>query len=265
MAWPPKRISRSAQAVMQPCRLKPGTLRPLPLPSPFSAMETIITGRPYFSTRREATIPMTPWCQPLPHSSMTRSSVRPGSAASISSTAFSIFCSVSWRRALISFSRWARTAARAGSSHRTSCKAAAALSIRPAALSRGAMPKLTLSAVTGLPARPTSSSRAARPGRSVCCRCCRPALTMVRFSPVRGMTSAMVPMAARSLQNSSSSSGIQSSRAAQSLNATPAPHRSLKGLSSSSRRGSTTATAVGRTLGGRWWSVMTRSMPSEAA
>ena len=95
MGWPPKRISRSAQAVMQACRSKPGTLRPLPLASPFSATDTTITGRPYFSTSRDATMPMTPWCQPWPHSSMMRSSVRAGSAASISSTACSIFCSVS--------------------------------------------------------------------------------------------------------------------------------------------------------------------------
>ena len=153
---------------------------------------------------------------------------------------------------MTSFSWRARPAARAGSWQSTSCRAVTALSIRPAAFSRGAMPKLTLSALTVLPASPVSSSRAHRPGRWVCCRLCSPALTMVRFSPVRGITSATVPMAARSLQNSSSSSGIQFSKAAHSLKATPAPHRSLKGLSSSRRLGSTTATAWGSTLGGTW-------------
>ena len=43
--------------------------------------------------------------------------------------------------------------------------------------------------------------------------------------PVRGMTSATVPTAARSPQYSSISSGGQPSSAAQSLKATPAPHR----------------------------------------
>ena len=39
-------------------------------------------GRPVFSTRREATMPMTPGCQSLPQSRMTRSSRRSGSASS---------------------------------------------------------------------------------------------------------------------------------------------------------------------------------------
>ena len=88
---------------------------------------------------------------------------------------------------------------------------------------------------------------------------------MVRFSPVRGITSATVPMAARSPHCSSSSSGGQPSSAAHSLKATPAPERHLKGLSSSARAGSTTATASGSTAPGRWWSVTTTSTPSSAA
>ena len=51
--------------------------------------------------------------------------------------------------------------------------------------------------------------RAQKPGLSVFCSWRRPALTMVRFSPVRGMTSATVPTAARSPQYSSISSGGQ--------------------------------------------------------
>ena len=116
-----------------------------------------------------------------------------------------------------------------------------------------------------MPASPTSSSRAQKPGRSVFWSWRRPALTMVRFSPVRGMTSATVPTAARSPQYSSISSGGHPSSAAQSLKATPAPHRPLKGLWSSARRGSTMATACGRLSWGRWWSVMMRSMPRLAA
>ena len=46
MAWPPKRRRRSSQEAMQACRLKPCTLRPLPLPSPCSSMDTTMTGRP---------------------------------------------------------------------------------------------------------------------------------------------------------------------------------------------------------------------------
>lgn len=139
MAWPPKRRSRSAQEAMHSCRLKPCTLRPLPLPSPFSSMETTMTGRPVFSTRREATMPMTPGCQFCPQSRMTRSSKRPGSRSSSSCAALTISCSVSCRETLISVSRWASSAARSSSSQRTSCRAVTALSIRPAALRRGAM------------------------------------------------------------------------------------------------------------------------------
>ena len=44
-AWPPKRSSRSPQALMALCRLNPGTLRPEPLPSPFCTLITM-TGLP---------------------------------------------------------------------------------------------------------------------------------------------------------------------------------------------------------------------------
>ena len=45
---------------MQACKLKPCTLRPLPLHSPCSSIVTTITGRPVRSTSRDATMPMTP-------------------------------------------------------------------------------------------------------------------------------------------------------------------------------------------------------------
>ena len=46
IAWPPKRSRMSAQEAMHSCRLKPCTLRPLPLPSPCSSTDTTMTGRP---------------------------------------------------------------------------------------------------------------------------------------------------------------------------------------------------------------------------
>ena len=46
-AWacPPKRTSSGAQAALALCRLKPGTLRPEPLPPPFCTLITM-AGRP---------------------------------------------------------------------------------------------------------------------------------------------------------------------------------------------------------------------------
>ena len=55
-----------------------------------------------------------------------------------------------------------------------------------------------LSAAGSFSARPHSSSSAARPGRSVSRSSESPARTMRRLTPVSGMMSAMVPMAARS-------------------------------------------------------------------
>ena len=263
-AWPPQRSRRSPQAESAACRLKPSGARPLPRPSPFS-VEMTMTGRLKRSIRRLATMPMTPGCQPSPATTSTRSCRRAGSACRAASAAEAICCSVCWRWVLISSRRAAMPAAWSSFSHKSSLRSTAALSMRPAALRRGARPKLTVSAVTGRCAYPAVSSSACRPGRIVSCKMARPSCTMVRFSPCSGIMSAMVPSAASSPNISSRSPGAQSSSAAQSLNATPAPHRLLQGLSSSARLGSTTAAARGSVSPGRWWSVMTRSRPSSAA
>ena len=62
-----------------------------------------------------------------------------GCCSSNSSAALKICCSVSCRWALISLSLCASSSALSGSSQSTSCKAVTALSMRPAALMRGAM------------------------------------------------------------------------------------------------------------------------------
>ena len=89
---PPKRSSSSAQAHKAACRLKLVGARPLPRPSPFS-VEITMEGRPYFSIRRVATMPITPGCQPSPDTTITRSRTRAGSALSFSSAAAAICCS----------------------------------------------------------------------------------------------------------------------------------------------------------------------------
>ena len=89
---PPKRSSSGAQAHKAACRLKLVGARPLPRPSPFS-VEITMEGRPYFSIRRVATMPITPGCQPSPDTTITRSRTRAGSALSFSSAAAAICCS----------------------------------------------------------------------------------------------------------------------------------------------------------------------------
>ena len=53
-------------------RSKPGMLRPEPRPPPSPSSEITIAGRWWRSTRREATIPITPGCQPSPASDQRR-------------------------------------------------------------------------------------------------------------------------------------------------------------------------------------------------
>ena len=61
---PPKPSSRSLQFSSAANRLKPPQLRQLPLPVlPFRWI--IKLGREYFSDRRLATMPTTPWCHRL--------------------------------------------------------------------------------------------------------------------------------------------------------------------------------------------------------
>ena len=62
-----------------PSRSKPGMLRPDPRPPPSPSSEITTTGRWWRSTRREATIPTTPGCQPSPATTSpgaSRSSLR---------------------------------------------------------------------------------------------------------------------------------------------------------------------------------------------
>ncbi len=85
---------------------------------------------------------------------------------------------------------------------------------------------------------------------------------MVRFSPISGATSAMVPMAAifssESMEIFFPARRINSQ---QSLKATPTPASSLNGYSHPGCFGFSTAAASGSSPGGRWWSVMMTSMP----
>ncbi len=102
--------------------------------------------------------------------------------------------------------------------------------MRPAALMRGAKVKPMQEAVRLLPSAPASRMRALSPGRRVLASAWRPRRTMARFSPESCMTSATVPMAARSAYSlrtrSRSDPGVSASA---SFSATPTPARHGKG------------------------------------
>ena len=174
-------------------------------------------------------MPTTPWCHPSP-AMTTQGRARPGSWPMRSTQASKISSSMAWRVRLSWHRYSARASARRGSSVSSSSRAASACSSRPAALIRGARVYPTVTAVTGLPWAPASRSRAASPGRLVRDRASSPRVTMVRFSPVRAITSATVPTAARSAYRaktaSRSAGGV---RARISFRATPTPASSSKG------------------------------------
>ena len=222
-------------------------------------------GQEYFSLRREATMPTTPWCQrSLARTRALRSEVGRRPIWSMASAQMS--CSTLWRSRFSWQSSRANSSARPGSAHSRSSAARSASPIRPAALIRGERAKPTWTEERGLSERPASRSRAWRPAKSVWGRASRPQETMVRFSPSISITSAMVPMAARvQYRAKRASSRLSPPRASTSFSATPTPARCLKGYGQSGRWGFTTATALGRVSRHSWWSVTTTSMPRDRA
>ena len=152
-------------------------------------------GRWNSSARREAAMPMTPWCQPSLASTMGPSG---GLRRSSSCDCSQIPCSSSWRSRFMRQSSCARGTASAALAVSSSLAASSALPSRPAALSRGAMVKPTVVALTRLALPPHSFISAATPGRAWRSICSRPRRTIYLFSPVSGMTSATVPAPTRS-------------------------------------------------------------------
>ena len=186
-------------------------------------------GQAYFSLRREATMPTTPWCQcSLESTRALRSSL--GSRPIFSTASAQMACSTAWRSRLSSHSSLASSSARAGSEVSRRSAARSAAPMRPAALMRGESTKPIWMEVMGFPRRPASFKRACTPTKSVWGRACSPQETMVRFSPSMRMTSAMVPMAARvQYRANRASSRLSPPRASTSIRATPTPAKCLKG------------------------------------
>ena len=104
--------------------------------------------------------------------------------------------SVRCRSALSLSSFAAILEARKGSSVANSSTTSRAVSMRPAALIRGATRKAIEPALGGLAdENPATSRRAFRPKLRGLRNPSRPNLTKIRFSPTKGTTSAMVPIA----------------------------------------------------------------------
>ena len=153
------------------------------------------------STSLEATMPMTPRCQPSPPTTSTLWAPTSGSVSTIFRAARrcplplpAAGCS---RRSSCSAS--ARASSAIASSTASSSRAAMSGELmRPAALTRGASRNADVEAVERLARAGRDASSSAR-SPTVCGpreSRSRPSLAMTRFSPTSGTTSASVPMAA---------------------------------------------------------------------
>ena len=208
-------------------------LRPEPCASAPSTDSTI-AGRANASTSFDATIPMTPRCQPSAHTTSRFRAPASGSRSMTLRASAAMPDSSSRRRAFSVSSDSARDFASAVSAAPVDSSSRAARSaerMRPAALMRGATWNVTSSLAIRRPVNPLTSSNARRP---TVCRppdsSSRPTLASTRFSPRSGTASARVPIAA-SLANPRSHAPrpVRWHRACTSLNATPTPARSLSG------------------------------------
>ena len=157
------------------------------------------TGRLYRSTRREATIPITPSCQSAPATAYARRARCSGvhlSTCAIASRRMRP--STAWRSLLSASSESARRRASFSSSVRRSSSAARGWPSLPAALRRGARRNPTAPASTLAGSTPAARMSARRPGFAVRASARSPAIAKERFSSTSGTTSAIVASATRS-------------------------------------------------------------------
>ena len=180
-------------------------LRQLPLATSPSMLISI-TGKWYLSTRRDATMPITPACQPSFASTIAVSMC--SYCASIFSASIKISRLIFCLSVFSSFSASAISAARASSCAVKSSTASCACSSLPTALSLGASIKPIFSEVISLTGQRLFSISAFSPMFSVVSIFLSPCLTSARFSPHSGTISATVPKATNSvLPSHSGSSG----------------------------------------------------------
>ena len=141
--WPPKRVSRWAQRSSAPSMSKREKLRHEPCAMPSSTDRTI-AGRWNVSISFDATIPITPRCQPSPATTRIDRAPTSGSVWTIFLAAARISASSSWRLTFSPSSCSASCRASSASASSSARKSRAAMSgelMRPAALTRGAIMK----------------------------------------------------------------------------------------------------------------------------
>ncbi len=226
-------------------------LRPEPRPPGPSSSRAITTaGRRHFSTRREATIPTTPGCQPAP---ATTSAAWLAWGAHAASAANRMRVSASWRSRLRKSSSRAISSARSPDSVSSSSSAASARPMRPAALMRGPSrkPSDCSDSSPGSTAAIAISERS--PGLSVRARARSPSRTIRLFSPRSGTRSHTVASAARSRSSSAVAGSwpADSRSACDSFSTTPAAH-SAAGYGVASGGAGCTSGQSGSSGPGRW-------------
>ena len=153
-------MNRSEQAASAAARSNPAALRHEARITPSMSVPTT-AGRPRSSASRPATRPITPTGQ------SPRTTVAAGSPGSAARTAWASASALRVRSRRTRFAAWspaASSAASAGSSVSSSRAASSASPTRPAALSRGAMTKATVSRSTPAGDAPARSRIAASPG-----------------------------------------------------------------------------------------------------
>ena len=241
-------------------------LRPDPLADSPARARTM-AGRSKRSTRRAATMPTTPSCQPSPATTMAPAArISSGSASCWATAASRISRSTSRRSAFSSQSSAAIGSAVSRSGARSSSSARSACASRPAALMHGASVNPSARAPTVRGSMPAAAHSAAIPGRGRSRIARRPRATRRRLSPVSGTASATVARATRSIPSSGSGAIAPSSRRAASARTAMWTTPTAAGRSSAGRpRAGLAMMPGGRRPPARWWSSTIVSSPSSAA
>ena len=193
---PPKLSRCSEQASSAASRSKPGMLRPLPRPPPSPSSETTTTGRWWRSTRREATIPTTPGCQPSPARTSPGASRR--SLRQLPPRRLGRRIDLALPRPPLRVGPpqlVAISSARPSSSVSISSTPASARYSRPAALIRGASRNARSPSSSRVGSHFEAAISARSPSRRARRISASPRLTSDRFSPTNGTTSATVASA----------------------------------------------------------------------
>ena len=196
-ACPPKRIRQSEHCSTAWKRSTEPTERPLPRATP-STTEKRMAGTWNRLTMREATMPLTPSCQPSPPTTMAWEPSWGSSSIAAMAEAVSSD-SMARRSVFVSSSLVASSCASRASSTMSRSKATSVVPMRPAALRRGMMENGSESAVAWEISMFAVAASAAMPGRGLAFIRAMPSATRARFSPCSSIMSESVPSMATSV------------------------------------------------------------------